>query len=149
MDQDDRLTVMDDFRFGKLRYLVATDVAARGIDIDHVTHVINYDVLFEKESFTHRTGRTGRAGKTGLALTMVSNQDQRRWEEIRDYTFDGNYELTEVFAPNERAVNRAKPSFEKKIQTRVIPKAARNKELDKDITKVYFNGGKKKKITRC
>src|SRR5699024_11304778 len=110
MDQDDRLAVMDDFRSGKFRYLVATDVAARGIDIDNVTHVINYDVPFEKESYTHRTGRTGRAGKTGLALTMVSHHDQRRWQEIQDYIFNDGYKPTEVFAPNERAVNRAKPA---------------------------------------
>lgn len=146
MDQDDRLAVMDEFRSGKLRYLVATDVAARGIDIDNVTHVINYDVPFEKESYTHRTGRTGRAGKTGLALTMVSDQDQRRWQEVRDYAFDDSQELTEVSAPNERLVKRSKTAFEKKIQTRVAPKIARNKELNKDITKVYFNGGKKKKL---
>ncbi len=146
MDQDDRLDVMDEFRSGQLRYLVATDVAARGIDIDNVTHVINYDVPFEKESYTHRIGRTGRAGKTGLALTMVSSSDQRRWEEVRDYAFDDSQELTEVFAPNERAVTRAKAAFEKKIQARVAPKIARNKELNKDITKIYFNGGKKKKL---
>ncbi|SFC49168.1 ATP-dependent RNA helicase DbpA [Alkalibacterium subtropicum] len=130
MDQDDRLAVMDDFRSGKLRYLVATDVAARGIDIDNVTHVINYDVPFEKESYTHRTGRTGRAGKTGLALTMVSQTDERRWQDIRDYAFSDSQELTEVFAPNERLVNRSKAAFEKKINTRVKPKIARNKELN-------------------
>lgn len=146
MDQDDRLDVMSEFRSGKLRYLVATDVAARGIDIENVTHVINYDVPFEKENFTHRTGRTGRAGKTGFALTMISDHDQRRWEEIRDYAFDGKEQLTEVFAPNERTVSRAKEAFEKKIQTRVIRKNNRAKELDKDITKIYFNGGKKKKL---
>lgn len=146
MEQDDRLDVMDEFRSGKLRYLVATDVAARGIDIDNVTHVVNYDVPVEKESYTHRTGRTGRAGKTGLALTMVSNADRRRWQEVRDYTFDGNQELTEITAPNERAVTRAKVAFEKKINTRIAPKNARNKELNKDITRVYFNGGKKKKL---
>jgi superfamily II DNA/RNA helicase len=146
MDQDDRLAVMDEFRSGKLRYLVATDVAARGIDIDNVTHVINYDVSFEKESYTHRTGRTGRAGKTGLALTMVSESDQRRWQEVRDFAFSGGQDLTEVFAPNERLVNRSKAAFEKKINANVRPKIARNKELNKDITKVYFNGGKKKKL---
>lgn len=146
MDQDDRLDVMDEFRSGKLRYLVATDVAARGIDIDNVTHVINYDVPVEKESYTHRTGRTGRAGKTGLALTMVNDQDQRRWQDIRDYAFDDSQELTEVFAPNERLLTRSKSAFEKKINARVKPKIARNKELNKDITKVYFNGGKKKKL---
>lgn len=146
MDQDDRLDVMNEFRSGKLRYLVATDVAARGIDIDNVTHVVNYDVPFEKESYTHRTGRTGRAGKTGLALTMVSEQDRRRWQEIRDYAFNDSHELTEVFAPNDRAITRAKAAFEKKINTRIAPKIARNKELNKEITKVYFNGGKKKKL---
>lgn len=146
MDQDDRLDVMNEFRSGKLRYLAATDVAARGIDIDNVTHVVNYDVPFEKESYTHRTGRTGRAGKTGLALTMVSENDRTRWQEIREYAFDDNHEITEVFAPNDRVVTRAKAAFEKKIKTRIAPKIARNKELNKYITKVYFNGGKKKKL---
>ena len=146
MDQDDRLAVMDEFRSGKLRYLVATDVAARGIDIDNITHVINYDVPFENESYTHRTGRTGRAGKTGLALTMVSEQDRRRWDEVREYAFKDSQELTEVFAPSERLVTRSKAAFEKKLNARVAPKIARNKELNKDITKVYFNGGKKKKL---
>ena len=146
MEQNDRLAVMSDFRSGKIRYLVATDVAARGIDIENVTHVVNYDVPFEKESFTHRTGRTGRAGKSGLALTMVSDYDRRRWDEIRDYAFGEDHAITEVFAPSERSVIRAKTAFEKKIQTQIKPKIARNKELNKNITKVYFNGGKKKKL---
>ena len=146
MEQNDRLDVLDEFRTGKLRYMVATDVAARGIDIDNMTHVINYDVPFEKESYTHRTGRTGRAGKTGLALTMVSEKDQRRWQEIRNYAFDKDNEVTEIFAPSERAVERAKSSFEKKINTRIAPKVSRAKDLDRNIMKVYFNGGKKKKL---
>lgn len=146
MDQDDRIAVLDEFRSGQLRYLVATDVASRGIDIDNVTHILNYDVPFEKESYLHRTGRTGRAGKAGLALTMVSSNDQRRWQEILAYAFDGKQELTEVFPPNQRSVTRAKAAFEKKIKARVAPKVARNKDLNKSITKVYFNGGKKKKL---
>lgn len=146
MDQEDRLEVLEDFRSGKLRYLVATDVAARGIDIESITHVINYDVPFEKESFTHRIGRTGRAGKTGLALTMVSENDKRRWQEVRDYVFEDQAEITEIMIPSERTVSRAKDAFEKKIKTRTAPRIARNKELNKDITKIYFNGGKKKKL---
>lgn len=143
MDQEDRLAVLKEFRRGSLRYLVATDVASRGIDIDNVTHVINYDVPFEKENFIHRTGRTGRAGKTGIALTMVSKADASWWAEVRDYA---DQEITEAFAPSERTVSRAKGAFEKKIQTRPAVKVARNKELNRDITKVYFNGGKKKKL---
>ncbi len=146
MNQDDRLAVLDEFRSGKLRYLVATDVAARGIDIDNVTHVINYDVPMEKESYTHRTGRTARAGKTGIALTMVSDSNLRRWQEIRDDIFNNQVKFMEVFAPSDRTVARAKLAFEKKIHTRVRPKVARNKELNKDITKIYINGGKKKKL---
>lgn len=146
MNQDDRLAVLADFRSGKLRYLVATDVAARGIDIDNVTHVINYDVPFEKESYTHRTGRTGRAGKTGIALTLVSKADYRYWQQVRDYAFKDSQELTEVFAPNESSVRRAKKAFEDKIQTRMALKVKRNRELNRDITKIYFNGGKKKKL---
>lgn len=60
MEQSTRLMVMNDFKRGDFRYLVATDVAARGIDIDNITHVINYDLPLEKEAYVHRTGRTGR-----------------------------------------------------------------------------------------
>ena len=63
MDQEDRFAVMNDFKRGDFRYLVATDVAARGIDIENISLVINYDIPLEKESYVHRTGRTGRAGK--------------------------------------------------------------------------------------
>lgn len=146
MEQEDRLQVMDDFRSGKIRYLVATDVAARGIDVDHVTHVINFDVPFEKESYTHRIGRTGRAGRTGTALTLVSNPDRRRFQEIRDYAFDGDCQPEMRSAPREEEVTRAKPDFDAKIQTRPEVKAARSQDLNKDITKVYFNGGRKKKL---
>jgi ATP-dependent RNA helicase DeaD len=62
-------------REGKLRFLVATDVAARGIDISHLTHVINFDFPQDAESYVHRTGRTGRAGRTGTAISLVTPQD--------------------------------------------------------------------------
>lgn len=143
MVQDDRTAVMDDFRKGRLRYLVATDVAARGIDVDNVTHVVNYDVPEEKESFIHRTGRTGRAGKTGVALTMVTPNEERSWQGVKDLV---QQEITEIDPPSARFVQHHKAAFEKKLQERPIIKKARNRELNKDITKVYFNGGKKKKL---
>jgi ATP-dependent RNA helicase DeaD len=75
MDQREREKVMTRTREGKLRFLVATDVAARGIDVSHVTHVINYDFPESTESYVHRTGRTGRAGRTGTAISLVGPKD--------------------------------------------------------------------------
>ncbi len=73
--QSDREKVMTATRAGKLRFLVATDVAARGIDISHLTHVINFDFPMDAETYVHRTGRTGRAGRTGTAISLVLPQD--------------------------------------------------------------------------
>ncbi|MCA9588972.1 MAG: DEAD/DEAH box helicase, partial [Myxococcales bacterium] len=75
LDQRERETVMAKTREGKLRFLVATDVAARGIDISHLTHVINADFPESAEYYVHRTGRTGRAGKTGTAISVVTPKD--------------------------------------------------------------------------
>ncbi len=75
LPQNDRERVMSKTREGKLRFLVATDVAARGIDISHLTHVINADFPESAEQYVHRTGRTGRAGKTGTAISIVGPKD--------------------------------------------------------------------------
>ncbi|EYF01626.1 DEAD/DEAH box helicase [Chondromyces apiculatus] len=75
LPQNDRERVMTATREGRLRFLVATDVAARGIDISHLTHVINYDFPQDSESYVHRTGRTGRAGRTGTAVSLITPQD--------------------------------------------------------------------------
>jgi len=75
LDQGDREKVMAATREGRIRFLVATDVAARGIDISHLTHVINFDFPQDAESYVHRTGRTGRAGRTGSAVSLVTPQD--------------------------------------------------------------------------
>jgi superfamily II DNA/RNA helicase len=70
------------FRTGGIDVLVATDVAARGIDIDDVTHVINYQIPEDEQSYVHRIGRTGRAGKTGVAVTLVDWDEMERWALI-------------------------------------------------------------------
>jgi ATP-dependent RNA helicase DeaD len=72
LSQNEREAVMAATRKGELRFLVATDVAARGIDISHLTHVINFDFPESAESYVHRTGRTGRAGRTGTAISMIA-----------------------------------------------------------------------------
>jgi superfamily II DNA/RNA helicase len=70
------------FRTGDVDVLVATDVAARGIDIDDITHVINYQIPEDEQAYVHRIGRTGRAGKTGIAVTLVDWDELARWEMI-------------------------------------------------------------------
>ena len=82
MSQEARERSMDAFRSGKKDILVATEVAARGIDVDDVTHVINYTVPEDEKAYLHRTGRTGRAGRTGIAVTFVDWEDLLRWSNI-------------------------------------------------------------------
>ena len=82
MGQADRERVLRRFREGLADLLIATDVAARGLDIEHVTHVINYDVPYDAEQYIHRIGRTGRAGRTGDAITLVYPRERRQLANI-------------------------------------------------------------------
>jgi ATP-dependent RNA helicase DeaD len=83
MTQKARDKVMNKFRNGNISILVATDVAARGLDIDNVDVVINYDVPQNPDDYVHRIGRTARAGKTGLAFTLVVNDEMNRFNNIQ------------------------------------------------------------------
>lgn len=78
LSQNQRDLVMKSFRTRQIQMLVATDVAARGIDVDDITHVINYQLPDEIETYTHRSGRTGRAGKHGVSMVIVSKSEQRK-----------------------------------------------------------------------
>ncbi|MDI9925148.1 DEAD/DEAH box helicase [Rhodococcus sp. IEGM 1341] len=82
LGQVQREKALKSFRTGKIDVLVATDVAARGIDIDDVTHVINYQCPEDEKTYVHRIGRTGRAGRTGIAVTLVDWDDIPRWQLI-------------------------------------------------------------------
>lgn len=77
LSQAKREKVIKAFRDMKLQFLVATDVAARGLDIEGITHIFNYDIPEDAESYIHRIGRTGRAGETGKAFTFVTPRDQQ------------------------------------------------------------------------
>lgn len=77
LDQNQRTQTLDDFRAGKLRILVASDVAARGLDVPSVSHVFNFDVPSHAEDYVHRIGRTGRAGRSGKAITICNKRDQK------------------------------------------------------------------------
>ncbi|MFD2824079.1 DEAD/DEAH box helicase [Lacinutrix iliipiscaria] len=82
LSQNQRDLVMKSFRNKQIQMLVATDVAARGIDVDDITHVINYQLPDEIETYTHRSGRTGRAGKTGVSMVIVSKSEVRKIKSI-------------------------------------------------------------------
>jgi ATP-dependent RNA helicase DeaD len=86
MSQVQRDRVMQAFRTGRTELLVATDVAARGLDIPHVSHVINYDLPSSAEIYVHRIGRTGRAGREGVAITILDPREQRLLRSIEQHT---------------------------------------------------------------
>jgi len=85
LPQAKRQKIIDDVKAGKIKMLIATDVAARGLDIESLSMVINYDVPFEAENYVHRIGRTARAGKTGKAVTLSSEQDVYELPAIERY----------------------------------------------------------------
>jgi ATP-dependent RNA helicase DeaD len=143
LEQEDRFAVMDGFKMGNFRYLVATDVAARGIDIDNVTHVINFDVPMERESYVHRTGRTGRAGNKGKAITLATPYEDKYLKAIERYI---GFEIPAMEAPSEQEVSAGKAAFEEKIHGRRVVRNNKTARINQDIMKLHFNGGKNKKL---
>ncbi len=98
LGQSQRERAMRAFRSGKVDVLVATDVAARGLDVDDVTHVVNYECPEDDKAYLHRTGRTGRAGRTGVAVTFVDWRDLQRWKLIDDTLGLGRPEPEETYS---------------------------------------------------
>jgi superfamily II DNA/RNA helicase len=143
LEQWDRFSVMNDFKRGEFRYLVATDVAARGIDIENISLVINYDIPLEKEAYVHRTGRTGRAGKSGKAITFVTPYEDKFVAAIEDYL---GFEIPKMDPPTREEIGSNEYAFEEKLDTLPPIKKAKNASINQDIMKLYFNGGKKKKL---
>ncbi|MFF2754118.1 DEAD/DEAH box helicase [Psychrobacillus sp. NPDC058041] len=143
MMQEDRFEVMDDFRRGDFRYLIATDVAARGIDIEDITHVVHYDVPLEKESYVHRTGRTGRAGRSGKSIMLATPYEDKFVKEIESYI---GFEIPTGAEFSEEAVAKNRAAFDLKMQEQPEVKESKGAQLNANITKLYFNGGKKKKL---
>ena len=101
LGQGQRERAMRAFRSGKVDVLVATDVAARGLDVDDVTHVVNYECPEDDKAYLHRTGRTGRAGRTGVAVTFVDWADLKRWKLINDALGLGQPEPAETYSTSE------------------------------------------------
>ncbi|KJB85819.1 RNA helicase [Paenibacillus sp. E194] len=143
MEQDDRSKIMNAFKEGEFRYLIATDVAARGIDIKNISHVINYDFPQENESYVHRTGRTGRAGHSGTAISFATPTEEKFVSNVERYI---GFEIPKRNNPSKETIARTSPAFEAKIRNGRTVKKERSSRSNQEVLKLYFNGGKKKKI---
>lgn len=143
MEQRDRLKVMNRFKKGQFRYLIATDVAARGIDIDNITLVINFEVPQDVENYVHRIGRTGRMDNPGRAITFASSKEKRYLENIEQYI---GKEIPIMDRPQQETVHECKEEFIRKTNTAPDIKEAKDAQLSKEIVKLHINAGKKTKM---
>mgnify|MGYP000908164138 CR=1 FL=1 len=116
--QGRRMRTLKEFKQGKFHLLVATDVAARGLHIDDLALVINYDVPMEKDSYVHRIGRTGRAGQTGRAVTFVTREDIMTLYEIEEHI---GAMIPEADLPSESELNARRASAEQWIRSKSQP----------------------------
>ena len=142
LDQKNRMNTLDDFRTGSLQFLVASDVAARGLDIPSVSHVYNFDVPINAEDYVHRIGRTGRAGRNGKALMISTPRDEKNLKAIEkliqleiplidNFSFDtkaSNVEKT----PENKIKNASRSSPPKKaVNTSIEPPKSEPKNRSK------------------
>ncbi|KAK2580130.1 hypothetical protein KPH14_012407 [Odynerus spinipes] len=114
-DQDDREQALEDLKSGLVRILLATDVASRGLDIEDVTHVFNYDFPRDIEEYVHRVGRTGRAGKTGKSITLMTRKDWSHAKELISILEEASQEVPEELY---RMAERYEAWKEKRAQER-------------------------------
>ncbi|MGL5415007.1 MAG: DEAD/DEAH box helicase [Clostridium sp.] len=138
MLQKERNKKMEEFREGRFKILIATDIAARGLDVEEVTHVINLDIPVEKEAYVHRIGRTGRGGLKGNSITIMTPFEEKYLQRIEEYI---EFKIEEY---KEKEIDDKKESID---ELRKKPEVRRDKKkVIKGVTKIYLNGGKKKKI---
>ena len=148
LEQKERTEVLIRFSNGSSNILVATDVAARGLDIDDLGAVINYELPFETETYVHRTGRTGRAGREGLAFSMVVPGEEFRVDQINKF-MDGDFEIED----KDFEVDPKKPDLDPLMITLSINGGRKNKISAGDIlgaltSKEGINGSAVGKIDR-
>jgi ATP-dependent RNA helicase RhlE len=135
--QGARQKALDDFKSGKVRALIATDVAARGLDINQLEQVVNYDLPYKAEDYVHRIGRTGRAGATGLAVSLMSRDE--------DYLLKAIEELLDTHLPQEW-LQGFEPSLNEDVVNAHAPKKrGRNSEKQKMKAKLKIHAGRGRK----
>ena len=133
--QNKRINILNKFRNQKFRVLVATDIAARGLDIPHIEHVINYDLPQRTEDYIHRIGRTARAGKKGSALSFISENDKKIWKMISKL-INPNIEDKEIFRKKSKTPKSKNKIIKFKKNGSVSFKKKKNrKNKSKDFTK--------------
>lgn len=142
MEQRDRIRTIDEFRENRFNYLIATDVAARGIDFDDVTHVINYDYPTGRETYVHRIGRTARNGKSGTAISLVSDDDMNMKKMVDTYIGISLELQNEIPANTDVDVTNFK-ALQNKSGKRINKKS---NNINKSITKLSISGGRKSKM---
>ena len=133
LDQSQRMRTLAEFRDGTLRFLVASDVAARGLDIPNVSHVFNFDVPSHAEDYVHRIGRTGRAGKLGTTIMICSQRDERNMADIERLV---KHEIPRAEGAVTSAPAAEKPAGEDKPKAERKPRAPRKPkaEVTQDAT---------------
>ena len=148
--QSKRDRVIRGFRNGNSRILIATDVAARGLDIPVIKHVINYDLPQVPEDYIHRIGRTGRAGKDGSALTFLTNNDRSMWRSIQKL-IDPDFKVKEEARPNNQKSkkfnkkNKFKKKFKNKFSNNKLSKKKKFKKFENKDNKRKFKNKKRPK----
>lgn len=141
MEQRDRLKTIESFRRGGFRYLIATDVAARGIDFEDLTHVINYDFPTGRETYVHRIGRVGRNGKAGTAISLLCEDERRMLSQVEAYM---ETELPVSPAPPRETLDEK--AFWKSQRIRAELKPRKGESLNRGIMRLSIGGGRKSKI---
>jgi superfamily II DNA/RNA helicase len=143
MEQNDRTQIIKAFKLGGFRFLVATDVAARGLDIDQVSLIINFDIPLEAEIYVHRIGRTGRYDQKGKAITFVTSNQGRFLRNIEDFT---NVDMETFVLPDKETLQNEHAESARQIREKKIVKKVKGEQLNEGITALQIRAGKQSKI---
>lgn len=143
IDQKERLRTIEAFREEKFKYLIATDIAARGIDLEQVSHVINYDFPTCLEDYVHRIGRTGRNGKAGVSITFVNPDEERLLDRLKEYT---RADIQFPARPDKAMVKQMKNAFYDSQKAPLKQKAQKTAALNSDIMRLIIGGGRRSKM---
>ncbi len=137
--QSQRIKILNDFKNSKLNFLIATDVAARGIDIHNVMFIINYDLPTQPEIYVHRIGRTARAGKEGIAISLFDNSELKKLRSI-EKLIGKKFEIEKI----DLKKNLQKEPFSKEKSAKPFFKVIKNKKIN-NVVKIKFFKKRKKK----